>query len=615
MRIPSRDDLYQFVVDREIPLLRLLYFSPWLRVFFVLVVGLVIGVPLSVGKLWRVTPDDFSPEIKVSLLDKLQSWALYRSAKSARAVGEHEKAVHAWRSAIANDPMSVEKCREFLRLLVDVDQRRQFHRSAIQNAYWLLRINQTNRVDLEAVTQTFSHYEFEGQTLELLARYEGPLSPRLKQARIRALFLQGRIGEFAQQWEELDETVIMDPEMRLFHVAYLAGWGEPSEVGENLAQLHETMQGGENQDLAHRLNLFVSFTRLDADGYRDSLAFLESRNLDRSPFHINYWKLLGELDRQDEAIELATRYPIPPRSASEATQFAEIYIQLGLRDLAFRFLQRYATDYASYEGVWYTQAEILIAEERWDDLFFMAVRMRDEVGGQEHLAAYSFYLEGRAEMERGRPAAGQAAFRSIKQHSLVGSRVGLHIASKLIEWEFFEEARDVLVDVQDRYRDMIVYWELLFTAGNKLASSRDLLAATENIYRLRPNDFAAQNNFAAMLLSLRIRPDQAISLTFRAMNQDQGNPSGVINHAHSLLLNQRVEEAATLLSSVNEKPLIQPLKHGYYLAWLEIEFLRGNFDEAALYRDRVDQAYLLPGDRERYLEIQRALEQAPGSQG
>lgn len=615
MRIPSRDDIYEFVVDKEIPLLRLLYFSPALRVFFVFFLLVVIGVPLSIAKLWRVTPEDFRPEIKISLLDKLQSWSLYRSAQKAREAGNDDAAVHAWRSAIANDPANIEVCRDFLKLLMEVDQRRRFRHSAIQNSFWLLKLNRTNQVDLEMVADTFRHYEFDGLTLELLSRYEEPLSPTLNRSQIRALFLEGRIQEFARQWEEVESAIVDDSELALFYAAYLAGWGEPSEVRENLATLRKAMESEGTQDLAHRLNLFVSFTRLDADGYRDSLAFLEARNLDRPPFHINYWKLLAELDRGDEAIELATRYPLPPRSATEATLFAEVYIQLGLRDLAFRFLQRYSVDYSSYEGVWYTQAEILIAEERWDDLFFLAVQMREETGAQEHLTAYSYFLEGRAEIERDRRAVAQTAFRSMNRYSLKDSRVGLHIASKLIEWQFFAEARDVLVNVEDRYREMMVYWELLFNVGNQLGSSRDLLAATENIFRLRPNDFAARNNFAAMLLSLRIRPDQAISLTFQAMNQEPGNSSGKINHAHALLLNERVDEAAELLQSINEKPLIKPVKHGFYLAWLEIEFLRGRMDEAAFYRDQVEVDFLLPGDRERYREIVQALLQVETAGG
>ena len=608
MRLPNRDDVHEFVVDRELPLLRLLYFSRWFRFIFVVFVGLLLGVPLSLLKFIQSTPDEFLPVVKVSLLDKAQAWSLSRSAQKALDAGDAETAIHAWKGAIANDPGKVGICRGFLDLLLDSDQRRLHQNAAIRNSFWLLRLNQTNVTDLEKVVETFEHYELDGVTLKVLSGYDEPLTPSMERAQMRAMFLKGRIQEFADTWRSRGDRFGNDSEMQLFHQTYLAGWGNPKEAATSIAFLEAAMENPETQNLAHRLNLFVSYTRLDAEAYRDSLAFLESQNLDRSPFHVNYWILLSELDREAEAIDLATSYPLPPRSAIEATMFAEAYVRLGLRDLAIRFLQRYSIDYGSYEGVWFTQAEILISEERWDDLFFLALSIRETGNAQDYLSAYSYYLEGRAEIERGRRPAAQIAFRRLKDFSLSGSRMGLHIASNLMAWEFFAEARGVLIDIKDLYADKLVFWELLFQSANEIGSSRDLLLASESIYRLRPSDFAAKNNFAAMLLSLRIRPDEAISLTFQIMNQDPGNVSGMINHAHALLLNQRVEEAAALLNGVNVKPLIEPLKHGYYLAWLEIEYLRGNFAEANVYRGKVIQKYLLPGDRDRLQEIIREMD-------
>ncbi len=612
MRIPNRDDIHEFVVDRELPLLRLLYFSRWFRFAFVFFVVVLLGVPLSLLKFVPSTPDGFLPVVKVSLLDKVQAWSLSRAARNARDAGDGEAAIHAWRGAIANDPGKVTVCHDFLDLLLEVDQRRLHQNSAIQNSLWLLRLNRTNVTDLEKVVQTFEHYELDGLTLKVLSEFDQELTASMERAQMRALFLQGRVKAFADIWESRGARLSGDAKMQLFHQTYLAGWGNPEDASTSIAFLEEAMKNPELQDLAHRLNLSVSYTRLDAEAYQRSLAFLEAKNLDRPPFHVNYWILLSELDREAEAIDLATGYPSPPRSAIEATMFAEAYIRLGLRDLAFRFLQRYSIDYGSYEGVWFTQAQILISEERWDDLFFLAVSIRDSENPSDYLNAYSYYLEGRAEIERGRRPAAQTAFRALKRFSLSGSRMGLHIATNLMEWKFFQEARDVLIDIKELYGDKLVFWELLFQAANEIGSSRDLLLASESIHRIRPNDFAAKNNFAAMLLSLRIRPDEAITLTFQIMNQDPGNVSGLINHAHALLLNQRVEEAASLLNGVNAKPLIEPLKHGYYLAWFEIEYIRGRLAEANEYREKIVQKYLLPGDRDRFQEIIRGLDSREG---
>jgi predicted Zn-dependent protease len=250
----------------------------------------------------------------------------------------------------------------------------------------------------------------------------------------------------------------------------------------------------------------------------------------------------------------------------------------------------------------------LIYEERWDELTVFAIRLRISEPSRKSLVAYGFFLEGMAEMHRQRPSGAQKAFRNLSRYSLVESRLGLFIASNLMEWGFVIEARDVLIDVKGLYREKCVFWELLLETANQIGSARDILLASENIYRLRPNDLTAKNRFTAVLLGQRIRLEEAISLTFEVMNQDGGSAPGMINHARALLLHEQVDEAASLLGVLNEKPLIKPLKQGYYLAWLQIEFLRGRIDEARAYSENIDETFLLRGDRDRFREIRREIE-------
>lgn len=610
MGLLNRKLLYRFIVDNDFPLLRLLYFNRWFRLAFFLSVLLFFGIPIGLMKIWLSTPNDFLPEIRISLLDKLQSYSLHYSAKRAWKKGEGEEAIDAWRGAIANDPGRIDLCREFMNLLNDLDIRRLYRFQAAQNALWLLRLNQTNAVDVELIAETFEHYEFEQLTIQILSDYSDPMNPALERAQMRAFFLQGRIQEFGKLWQKVDAKIKDHPDMHLFGTTYLAGWGTPKEAVESMEQLELAMKEESSSALAHRLNLFVSFTRLDPDAYLDSLTFLEKQNLDRPPHHLGYWNLLSALDRESEAKQLARNYANPPRSAVEATLFAEAYIRLGLRDLAFRFLQRYSIDYGNFEGMWHTQAEILISEERWGDLYFLALSMREE-SPSEALTAYSFFLQGRADLERKRIAAARESFREIRRFSFRKSQTGLYVASNLFHWGFPVEARDVLKDIQKGYRDNLVYWELFFRVSNAIGSARDLLLCTENIYRIMPNDQTARNNFAAALLSLRIRPDEAITLTLQGLSQRPNNLAAKINHAHALLLNERVEEAAGLLESINEKLLIAPLQQAYFLARTEIEFLRSKFGLAKTFADQIDERDLMPGDRVRLREIKDILLTSP----
>jgi len=594
--------------DNQAPGGRSLFFSPWLKGVFVLFLVFFIGVPLSILKVWKSTPDGFSPEIKISLFDRFRAWSLYRFAMEAKGDGRDESALQAWREAIANHPGDIELRRGYSKLLVDLDRMGRHERAAVKNSFWLLRLSQTNVVDIELATKTFKHYQLEGLSLQLVSDYDSSLPLSLERAKLRALFLQGEVFGFAQRWARVGSEFASDPEMQLFHKAYLAGWGTPVEASFNFPLLREAMSDSITEELAHRLNLFVSYTRLDMGGYEESLTFLMDRNLDRPPNHIRYWNLLSGLERGAEAIEVATSFPSPPRSAVEATMFAEAYVRLGLRDSAFRILRRYSADYSVYDAEWNHQSERLIYEERWDELAVFAIRLRISEHARKSLVAYGFFLEGMAEMHRQRPSGAQKAFRNLSRYSLVESRLGLFIASNLLEWGFVVEARDVLIDVKGLYREKWVFWELLLETANQIGSARDILLAVENIYRLRPNNLTAKNRFAAVLLGQRIRLEEAISLTFEVMNQDAGSAPGMINHARALLLHEQVDEAASLLGALNEKPLINLLKQGYFLAWLEIEFLRGRIEKAKAYSENIDETFLLRGDRDRFREIRREIE-------
>ncbi|MDB4745940.1 hypothetical protein OAG52_01995, partial [Verrucomicrobia bacterium] len=574
-----------------------------------------IGVALTMPKVWKSTPDGFSPEIKISLFDRFRAWSLHQFAMEAKEDGRDESALQAWREAIANHPGEIGLRRGYSELLVDVDRDGRHERAAVENTYWLLRLSRTNVVDIELATKTFEHYQLERLSLPLVSNHGESLPLSLERAKLRALFLQGELVDFAQRWARIGSEFASNSEMQLFQKAYLAGWGTPAEAAINLPLLREAMSDSATEELAHRLNLFVSYTRLDIGEYEESLAFLMDRHLDRPPNHVRYWNLLSGLERGAEAIEVATRFPAPPRSAFEATMFAEAYVRLGLRDLAFRILRRYSTDYSADIVDRSHQAERLIYEERWDELTAFAIRLRISEHTRKSIVAYGFFLEGMAEIHRNRPSGAQKAFRNLSRYSLVESRVGLFIASNLLEWGFPEEARDVLINVKELYREKRVFWELLLETANQIGSARDILLASENIYRLRPNDIDAKNHFVALLLSQRIRLEEVISLTFQVMNQDDGSAPGKINHARALLLHEQVDEATSLLDGLNEKSLPKPLKQGYYLARLEIEFLSGRLDEAMAFSNRIEEEFLLPGDRDRFREIRREIEMIDSTLG
>src|SRR5687767_10182690 len=82
------------------PFLRLVLFNVWFQVSFGAVVLVSIGIALCLPKMWRVSPEGFLPEVKVSWLDLTQNWALERSARKAAAEGDFKRASQSWEAAV-----------------------------------------------------------------------------------------------------------------------------------------------------------------------------------------------------------------------------------------------------------------------------------------------------------------------------------------------------------------------------------------------------------------------------------------------------------------------------------------------------------------------------------
>ena len=89
-------------------------FDHWFGIFALVFLLGVIALSLFLPRIWRQTPEGFSPVIRVSGLDLWQARSLRRTAQKHAATGRVDESVHAWRSAIANSSADVRLLREGL---------------------------------------------------------------------------------------------------------------------------------------------------------------------------------------------------------------------------------------------------------------------------------------------------------------------------------------------------------------------------------------------------------------------------------------------------------------------------------------------------------------------
>ena len=599
-----RQRIERFVTDRDVPLTRLLLYTRWFKWGLLLMLLMILSLPISLIKYHRVTPDGFKPVIKISFLDFIQSWSLRRGALKMMAEDKFDDSVHAWHSSIANHPGNMEYMREYFRFLMDHDLRRSKSKDAAQNGMWFLRITQTNRTDIQLLAEVFDFYDLHTYNHHILNTLDDDLPIDFEKKYVKTLFRAGAAEDFRKRLSKLSsEDIRSDPELKLYRAASLAAWGPPETALDNLEMIRSKLEDKDFGPLAHILNIQVSQARSEVEHYKQSLDFLIRVGKDTLMHHLNYWGMLIQEGRKPEALQQLQRYNSPPRNAIEVAYFGEVASSLGEKDLALQFLSTYAPQYGYHETVWHVYAQLLTGMEKWSELRRAALIIRNSRYVTDALTGFSKFMEARAAVGESRRLAAEQLIGQVLQHKYAFAPTGYFIGQELGNMGFPAEALSILTPLESSYKDSTEYWETIFTLASSSGNWEPLFNAAENLYRMDPDNWAYTNNYAALLLSERRKPETAVSLTYELMNRNKNvNIASVINHALALALNRRFVEAVEYMKKIPSETLSAELVPGYNMAWFEIAYRKEDFDTAREYGLKVDVDKLLPGDKLFYLE-------------
>lgn len=602
--LDRRQKIERFVTDRDVPLIRLLLYTRWFKWGLLLMLLMILSLPISLIKYHRVTPDGFKPVIKISFLDVIQSWSLRRSALKLMAEDKFDDSVHAWHSSIANHPGNKEYMREYFRFLMNHDLRRSKSKDAAQNGMWFLRITQTNRTDVQLLAEVFDFYDLHTHNHYILNTLDDDLPIDLEKKYVKTLFRAGAAEDFKEHLSKLSsEDIGSDPELKLYRAAYLAAWGPPETALDNLDFIRSKLEDKDSGALAQILNIQISQARSEIHHYKQSLDFLISVDKDTLMHHLNYWGMLIQEGRKPEALKQLQRYNSPPRNAKEVAYFGEVASSLGEKDLALQFLSTYAPQYGYHETVWHVYAKLLTSLEKWPELRRAALIIRNSRHVTDALRGFSQFMEARAAVGESRRLAAEQLIGQVVQHKYAFAPTGYFIGQELGMMGFPSEALSILTPLESSYKDNTDYWETIFTLASSSGDWEPLFNAAENLYRMDPDNWAYTNNYAALLLSERRKPETAVSLTYELMNRNKNvNIASVINHALALALNRRIVEAVEYMEKIPSETLSAELVPGYNMAWFEIAYRKKDFDTAREYALKVDVDKLLPGDKLFYLE-------------
>lgn len=579
----------------NVPVVRLFRSSSLFRITFLSAALLLTGISILVIFLWKTSiHDPRRPEITVSRLRALQSWALRRSAEKAVAAGRLEDAISAWGAAVAANPTNPELARGLLRTILRLADPRPLTQTAEEHCLWLLALSVNEEADVELAAQVYEKFRFYSSVTNLLQPREDRLSRPLQRVYLKALLNVGQASLFARRWEDAKQWLETDAEMQLYHAAYLAGWGPPSTADQGQRQLAAAQEDPLRRAEALRLQLVVSGHRKDVTDYSSALGRLAELRADAVAEEVAYWGLLALSGQKDTAQRRAEQYPFPPGNAEETACLTRGYVQLGMRDAGEQLLRRYLSQFAYASGLWLLYANLLIEDRDWDGLWGLALRMRQEMPARGRLEGYSYYLEGRAEVERKRIPLAKAAFERAADSRFEEPRLAMQVAQGMLALDYPAPAGKMLDRVAKGVSKSPAYWQLVFAVACALKQADNALRAATALYELIPDDPVTVNNYAGVLLTLRQRPDEAIKLTMLLVAKLPGSLEARINHSLALILNERTPEARTLLQTIDPDHVPATYLTAYYQTWLEVYLKQHDFERARQASERINTNQLFP---------------------
>jgi predicted Zn-dependent protease len=243
--------------------------------------------------------------------------------------------------------------------------------------------------------------------------------------------------------------------------------------------------------------------------------------------------------------------------------------------------------------VWVRTGQLFIAGKRWDDLRSTALQLRAASRLKPELGNYAMFLEGVASDGLGRRAAAAEFFAQFAAELPKDPAVTFQAAVLLNRLGYPEPAAVVLHQLETVAGNDLTFWRQLQLTAFESRQAEQLLAASEKVYQLEPDD-ASATNFAAALMMMRERAPEAVQLTLQVYHHAPGSRLACINHALALVQNGRLAEGETLLKSVSPADLGDAARSVLEFVWFQCHRLAGRPADARAAAALIDVRHLFP---------------------
>jgi predicted Zn-dependent protease len=296
-------------------------------------------------------------------------------------------------------------------------------------------------------------------------------------------------------------------------------------------------------------------------------------------------------------VELARQHSFPAESAPEAEMLIQAWKRLGLTDVAIDFARQQLASYAYYPGIWTALADLLVQTQNWDELSSLALELR-ESRLRESYIGWSQYLEGISDHHRNRTVAAADQFASAATNSFQDPLLAFSAAAEMGRLGYPGPSTTLLKSLQSRFADSTTFWAFLQRSAYEARQGDIILEASEQLHLMQPTNAVAANNFAAALLTKRVRPDEALKITEGLYRRFSRSPAVRINQASALIRNARLDEAFPVLQSLEGVEMSESEMTFTRLAWFEYFDARGESERALVEARKVEKRFLFQDQQE-----------------
>ena len=597
---PDPADTEESLEAIENDLLRVLLTDRWFRWAAVAVAMLVGSVVLVVVPLFVVSTPEIDPPERVSLLDKFQARALIRTARATGLAGKLPESVTAWKTALANDPASLEARQGALEILSGAQKWTQDDvRFGYACGVELLKRSATNSQNVVRFARFLDHVGQYNGTVALLRDLATSDTGELSGWFARSLFLARRMDRFEELWHRQRLTLAATAPMVLIGPAWEAGWGPITGMAAARERLLAAEKDPLRQAEASQLLLMVFEQLGEAAGYEQTLARRIERHEESLADHLGLWRLLARTGRSSEVMNRLKSFQRSPASPGEAAGLMEAFQAFGLADQAVELGLEQVKVFPYAPDLWLATAELLLQRQDWNRLRQTAIAMRGENSLAGRMSAYSWYLDGQIDLSLRRDLDAAADFARIAECPTPDAVLVARMVAGLRRVGRSQEATTLLRRVErDFLKDPTFWFELAGVAAEN--QDMDTLAdAVSRSYQLEPLNPVYRHNHAAVMIALGREPAETARLTLELLNRSPESVACQINHALALVNHRRFSDAESLLVRIPWVGRTSAEETQIHFAWMLIDEARQRGDSARTHARAARESDLLPPQRQK----------------